>query len=283
MIIDCGSRELDLSAPVVMGVLNVTPDSFSDGGKYIDPQRAVDHAKQMIEQGARIIDIGGESTRPGAVLVSVEEELRRTIPVIEQVSKFADVLVSIDTSKPEVMRQAVAAGARIINDIRALTEPEALRAAASTGAAVCVMHMQGQPDNMQTAPQYTNVVAEVHRYLAERIAACAQAGISRSKIMIDPGIGFGKTLQHNLELLSHLPTFSDLSCPLLIGVSRKSMIGKLLDRTVDERISGGVALATAAMLAGAKIIRTHDVSETVDAVRVATSLLERGYTCGNDI
>jgi dihydropteroate synthase len=277
MIINCGSHELDLSAPVVMGVLNVTPDSFSDGGKYLDAQSAVDHAREMIDQGARIIDIGGESTRPGAVPVSVEEELRRTLPVIEQVSKLADVVVSIDTSKPEVMREAVSGGAGIINDIRALTDPEALKTAASTGAAVCVMHMQGQPDNMQVAPQYQNVVAEVHRYLAERIAACAQAGIARDKIIIDPGIGFGKTVQHNLELLSRLPAFNDLSCPLLIGVSRKSMIGRLLDRPVEKRVSGGVALATAAVLAGAKIIRAHDVAETVDAVRVAYALLQQGY------
>jgi len=277
MIIECGSRELDLSTPVVMGVLNVTPDSFSDGGKFTDSQRAVDHAREMIEQGARIIDVGGESTRPGAELVSVDEELRRTIPVIEQISKLADVIVSIDTSKPEVMRQAVGAGAGMINDIRALAESEALEAAASTGAAVCVMHMQGQPDNMQVAPHYTNVVADVHRYLAERIAACAQAGIARNKIIIDPGIGFGKTVQHNLELLSRLPTFSDLSCPLLIGVSRKSMIGKLLDRPVEERVSGGIALATAAVLAGAKIVRAHDVAATFDAVRVAHALLQQGY------
>jgi len=283
MIINCGSRELDLSTPVVMGVLNVTPDSFSDGGKYLDPQSAINRARQMVEQGARIIDIGGESTRPGAAQVSVEEELRRTIPVIEQVAKLADVFVSIDTSKPEVMQRAVQAGAVIINDIRALTEKDALQAAASTNAAICLMHMQGQPDTMQLAPQYQDVVAEVHRYLADRIADVARAGVQRNRIIIDPGIGFGKTLQHNLELLSRLPSFGDLQCPLLIGVSRKSMMGPLLNRAVDERVNGGVALATASVLAGARIIRSHDVAATVDAIRVASSLLERGYTCVNDV
>ena len=277
MIVDCGSQQLDLTIPVVMGVLNVTPDSFSDGGKYLDLHRAIDHAHEMIAQGARIIDVGGESTRPGAAMVSVDEELRRTIPAIEVLAKIPDVFVSIDTSKAEVMRQAVAAGATIINDIRALTEPGALEIVASTGAAVCIMHMQGQPDTMQIAPKYTDVVAEVHHYLAGRIAACASAGIKRDRIIIDPGIGFGKTLQHNLQLLSHLPSFNDLACPLLIGVSRKSMIGKLLDRGVEKRLDAGVALATAATLAGARIIRAHDVEAAFDAVRVAQALLQHGY------
>lgn len=277
MIIDCGLHQLDLATPVVMGVLNVTPDSFSDGGKYVDTQLAINHAQAMIEQGARIIDVGGESTRPGAAAVSVEEELRRTIPIIECIARIPNVLVSIDTSKPEVVRQAVAAGASIINDVRALTEPDALDAAASTPAAVCLMHMQGQPRTMQASPHYDDVVVEVHEYLKQRIERCEQAGIAHSRIIIDPGIGFGKTLQHNLALLAHIKSFDDLQCPMLIGVSRKSMFAKLLNRDVDGRLPGGVAIATSAVLAGAKIIRSHDVAATIDAIKVATALLAQGY------
>jgi dihydropteroate synthase len=277
MIIDCGSHQLNLTTPVVMGVLNVTPDSFSDGGKFIDTEIAIEHAHAMIAEGARIIDIGGESTRPGAADVSVDEELRRTIPVIESIVKNHNVLVSIDTSKPEVMQQAVAAGASIINDIRALTTPGAMTAAAATRAAVCLMHMQGQPRTMQASPQYEDVITEVHDYLQQRIADCGRAGIAQSRIIIDPGIGFGKTLQHNLELLAHISAFEDLDCPILIGVSRKSMFGQLLNREVSERIHGSVAVATAAALAGARIIRSHDVAATIDAIRVASELLAHGY------
>jgi dihydropteroate synthase len=279
MIVHCGSQQLDLSTPVVMGVLNVTPDSFSDGGKYLDVARAIDHAHTMIAQGARIIDVGGESTRPGAASVSAAEELRRVIPVVEAVAKIPDVLVSIDTSKAVVMREAVAAGASIVNDVRALTELGALTAAAATSAAVCLMHMQGQPATMQAEPQYHNVVTEVIEYLRLRIDTCEHAGIARNRIIIDPGIGFGKTLQHNLALLAHLSCFNVLQCPVLIGVSRKSMMRQLLNRSVDERVYGGVALATAAVLSGANIIRTHDVAATLDAVRVAHALLEYGYEC----
>ena len=279
MIVQCGSHQLDLSAPVVMGVLNVTPDSFSDGGKYLDVASATEHAHAMIAEGARIIDVGGESTRPGAASVSVAEELRRVIPVIEAVAKIPGVLVSIDTSKAEVMREAVAAGAGVINDVRALTEPGALDAAAATSAAVCLMHMQGQPVTMQSGPQYHDVVVEVIEYLRSRVDACDQVGIARNRIIIDPGIGFGKTLQHNLALLARVSSFNVLQCPVLIGVSRKSMMRQLLNRTVDQRIPGGVALATAAVLAGAKIIRTHDVAATLDAIRVAHALLEYGYEC----
>lgn len=277
MIIDCGSYQLNLETPVVMGVLNVTPDSFSDGGKYVTVQSAIDRARQMIDEGARIIDIGGESTRPGAAEISIAEELRRTIPVIEVIAKLPDVLVSIDTSKADVMRQAVAAGACIINDVRALTESNTLEVAASTTAAICLMHMQGQPRTMQSSPQYDDVVTEVHEYLQQRIDACEQAGIARNRLIVDPGIGFGKTLQHNLQLLAHIKSFNDLNCPVLIGVSRKSMFAKLLNREVDDRVHGGVAVATAAVLAGAKIIRSHDVAATVDAIRVASALLEQGY------
>ena len=277
MRVDCGSRQLDLATPVVMGVLNVTPDSFSDGGNYFDAARAIAHAHDMIAEGARIIDVGGESTRPGAALVPVQEELQRVIPVIEALSTL-DVIVSVDTSKPEVMCAAVAAGACMINDIRALNEPGALEVAASTSAAVCLMHMQGQPATMQRAPQYDDVTGEVRDFLRMRIAACERAGIARNRLIIDPGIGFGKTLQHNLELLAHLAGFKELHCPLLIGVSRKSMMGQLLNRPVDERVYGGVAIATAALLLGAKIIRAHDVAATIDAIRVAQALHEHGYT-----
>ncbi len=266
-----------------MGVLNVTPDSFSDGGQYFDAQRAIDHAHAMIAQGAHLIDIGGESTRPGASSVSVQEELRRVIPVVEAISRLPAVLVSIDTSKSEVMRQAVAAGACVINDVRALTEPHALEVAAATTAAICLMHMQAQPATMQTAPHYDDVVSEVRDYLQQRIQICEQAGIQRNRLIIDPGIGFGKTLQHNLTLLAHLSSFDALKCPLLIGVSRKSMMSQLLNRAVDERVHGGVALATAAVLAGAKIIRAHDVAATVDAIRVATALREVGFGMTNNL
>jgi dihydropteroate synthase len=279
MIVHCGSHQLDLTTPVIMGVLNVTPDSFSDGGKYLDVSPAIAHAHEMIEQGARMIDVGGESTRPGAMPVSVQEELRRVIPVIEAIASVPGVLASIDTSKPEVMRQAVAAGASIINDVRALTEPGALDAAADTSAAVCLMHMQGQPATMQVEPQYHDVVIEVTNYLRLRVDACEQAGIARNRIIIDPGIGFGKSLQHNLELLAHLSAFKVMQCPVLIGVSRKSLFAQLLNRAVDERVYGGVAIATAAALSGANIVRTHDVAATLDAIRVAHALLEHGYQC----
>ncbi len=276
-MLHCGSRTLDLNTPVVMGVLNVTPDSFSDGGRYFDPVTAVERAAQMIAEGAGIIDVGGESTRPGAEEVSVAAELQRVVPVIEAICSRHDVLVSVDTSKPEVMRAAVAAGAHIINDIRALNEPGALQAAALSGAAVCVMHMQGAPASMQAAPRYANVVADVCAFLQQRVSACEQAGIDRQRILIDPGIGFGKSLHHNLELLAGLQAMQQLSLPVLVGVSRKSMIGALLDRPVGERLYGGLALATAAVLAGARIIRAHDVAPTCDAVRTAHALLQAGY------
>ncbi len=278
MIVDCGSHRLDLTVPAIMGVLNVTPDSFSDGGQFVDVQHAIDRAHAMVAEGARIIDIGGESTRPGAAVVSVQEELRRVIPVITAVAHIPDVLLSIDTSKAEVMREAIASGASIINDIRALTEPNALKAAAETTAAVCLMHMQGQPTNMQKAPQYQDVVGEVRDYLQSRIAACEQAGITRRRLIIDPGIGFGKTMQHNMSLLANVSAFKVMRCPILIGASRKSMMSQLLNRSVDQRVHGGVAIATAAVLSGAKIIRSHDVAATLDAIRVATALLEHGYT-----
>lgn len=280
MLLHCGSRTLDLSTPVVMGVLNVTPDSFSDGGQFLDRHNAVDRAAAMLGEGAAIIDVGGESTRPGAAAVSVDEELQRVVPIVEAICARHDVLVSVDTSKPEVIRAAVAAGAGMINDIRALTEPGALQAAAATGAAVCLMHMQGQPATMQLAPHYDDVVMEVGTFLAERINVCMDAGIARDRLAIDPGIGFGKTLAHNLTLLAQLPKLRALDAPLLIGVSRKGLIGTVLGRPTGERLYGGLALVTASILSGAHIIRAHDVAPTCDAVRMATALRQAGYSVG---
>ena len=281
MKLHCRSQWLDLNVPRVMAVLNVTPDSFSDGGSFQDLSTALTRASEMIVQGADIIDVGGESTRPGAAPVSVEAELQRVIPVIEALHRqHPQVMISVDTSKPEVMKAGVAAGASLINDVRALTVPGALEAAVATQAAVCLMHMQGQPSSMQAAPHYANVTDEVAAFLRARMQACLSAGISRDRLVIDPGVGFGKTLEHNLTLLAQLPALMELGLPLLVGVSRKSMIGTLLNRPVEQRLSGGVALATASVLAGARIIRAHDVSETYDAVRIAHALLNAGY--GNE-
>ncbi|MGE3530658.1 MAG: dihydropteroate synthase [Steroidobacteraceae bacterium] len=260
-----------------MGVLNVTPDSFSDGGRFFDPAQALDRAAQMVAEGAAIIDVGGESTRPGAAEVTVVEELQRVVPVIEAIRARHDMLVSVDSSKPEVMRAAVAAGAHIINDIRALTEPGALQAAAASGAAVCLMHMQGQPETMQAAPRYRNVVNEVGLFLEERIKACIQAGIAAERLIVDPGIGFGKSVEHNLALIAHLPAIRRFSLPILIGASRKSFIGAVLGQPLEQRLHGGLAVAAAAILAGAQIIRTHDVGATCDAVRMAHALRQAGY------
>lgn len=277
-MLQCRSQQLDLTAPRVMAVLNVTPDSFSDGGCFQDINAALSRVSEMISQGADIIDVGGESTRPGAAQVSVEEELQRVIPVIEAIHhQYPQIIISVDTSKPEVMQAAVAAGAALINDVRALALPGALEVAADTQAAVCLMHMQGQPASMQASPSYADVLAEVNDFLTNRVNACIAAGIARERIVIDPGIGFGKTLEHNLALLAHLPALMQLELPLLVGVSRKSMIGALLNRPVEQRLSGSVALATASVLAGASIIRAHDVAETYDAVRIAHALLTAGY------
>lgn len=277
MRLRCGSQSLDLSQPIVMGILNVTPDSFSDAGHYLDVERAVDHARRMLEAGAGIIDVGGESTRPGAAEVSEQEEIRRVIPVIEVLASRYSAPVSVDTSKAAVITAAVEAGATLINDVRALRAPGALEAAAQTDAAVCLMHMQGQPRTMQLEPQYEDVVAEVKAFLLERVAACEAAGIARDRLVLDPGIGFGKRLAHNLALLAHLPALAQPGLPLLVGVSRKSMFQDLLGRRVDQRLAGGLAVATAAVLAGAAILRVHDVAETVDAVKVAQALRSAGY------
>jgi len=263
-----------------MGVINVTPDSFSDGGRYVDSVAAVTHALRMIDEGAGLIDVGGESTRPGAPSVSVETEIERVVPVIEALAARTKIPISIDTSKPAVMTAAVHAGASMINDVRALREPGAMQAAARTDAAICLMHMQGEPRTMQSDPRYSDVVAEVRDFLRERTEACLASGIAKNRLVVDPGIGFGKRLEHNLALLAGLPAVTALGWPVLIGVSRKSMLGTLLGRAVDERVAGGVAMATAAVLAGASIVRTHDVAATVDAVKVAVALRTAGYSRG---
>jgi dihydropteroate synthase len=281
MQLRCGRHTLDLSHPVVMGILNVTPDSFSDGGKFIDLSPALAHAQRMIEAGAGIVDVGGESTRPGAADVGEQEEIDRVVPVIEALAANTGVPISIDTSKAAVMSAAVAAGATFINDVRALREPGALEAAAKTDAAVCLMHMQGQPRTMQHEPRYNDVVAEVSEFLEQRVNACLRVGIGRERLVLDPGIGFGKRLEHNLSLLAHLPRLGRSGLPLLVGVSRKSMFQTLLGRPVEQRLAGGIAAATAAVLAGAAILRVHDVAETVDAVKVAQALRAAGYQHSN--
>jgi dihydropteroate synthase len=256
-----------------MGILNVTPDSFSDGGRYLPPAAALERARQMAAEGAAIIDIGGESTRPGAATVSEQEELDRVIPLIEILAGEIDRPISIDTSKPVVMREAAAAGASLINDVMALRAPGALEAAAAAQVPVCLMHMQGEPRTMQQSPHYGDVVVEVRDFLAERLDACVRAGIPRQRLLVDPGFGFGKTLAHNLRLLRHLSSLLDLQTPILIGISRKSMIGALLgDASVERRLFGSVAAAVIAAMAGAAIIRAHDVRATVDALKLVSAL-----------
>jgi dihydropteroate synthase len=267
------TRRLDLSAPVVMGILNVTPDSFSDGGRYADAAAAVARARDMAAEGAELLDVGGESTRPGAPPVGVEEELARVIPVIGALTVSGAPAISVDTAKPEVMTAAAAAGAEMINDVRALGAPGALEAAAASGCAVCLMHMQGEPRTMQAAPSYADVVEEVYAFLAGRIEACVRAGIAAERIVADPGFGFGKTLAHNLALMRNLEHFTRLGVPLLVGVSRKSMIGTVTGRPVEARLAGGLALATLAIAAGARIIRSHDVAATLDAVSMTAAVL----------
>ncbi|MCU8086944.1 dihydropteroate synthase [Shewanella oncorhynchi] len=263
-----GTKRLALSSPIVMGILNVTPDSFSDGGQYSSYELACQHADDMVAQGAGMIDIGGESTRPGAAEVSLADELARVIPLVKYVAAHHDVWISVDTSKPEVMRQAVAAGAHLINDVRALMEPGALEAAAELQVPICLMHMQGEPKSMQFAPTYHNVIEEVSAFLTERIEACLRAGIPRELLILDPGFGFGKSLEHNYELLAKLDSFAQFDLPILIGLSRKSMIGNLLAKPTSERLAGSLAGAMIAAQKGAHIIRVHDVTETVDMLKV---------------
>ena len=268
MQFDLRGSAVDLSQALIMGVINVTPDSFSDGGRFVKADAAIARADQMAENGAHLIDIGGESTRPGAAPAALNQELDRVLPVIETVVARTGLPVSIDTSKPEVMEAAAAAGASMINDVRGLREPGALEAASRSGLSVCVMHMQGQPRTMQEQPVYADVVAEVREFLAARLDACEAAGIPLGRVVIDPGFGFGKTVEHNLQLLRHLNDLAALGRPLLVGLSRKSMLGVLLGRDVAQRLPGSLALALLARQRGANIIRVHDVSATKDVLRM---------------
>jgi dihydropteroate synthase len=276
MLLRCGTQTIDLTQPVVMGVLNVTPDSFSDGGQFLDLAAAVDHGLHMVAEGAAIVDVGGESTRPGAEPVSAEEEIRRVIPVVEKLRAQTGAIISVDTSKPQVMRAAADAGAGLINDVRALSEEGALEVAVATQCAVCVMHMQGDPRSMQLAPHYVDVVNEVKAFLAERIEVCRAAGVAADRIVIDPGFGFGKTLEHNLELLRHLrelgSQLSGAEWPMMVGLSRKSMVGRITGRPSGERVHGSVALAVMAVINGARIVRVHDVGATVDALKTVIAV-----------
>lgn len=267
MILQCGRFRLTLDRPLIMGVINVTPDSFSDGGLYLSMAAAVAHARQLIAEGADLLDVGGESTRPGAAPVTLEEERRRVLPVLEALAG-AGVPLSVDTQKPELMRAAVAAGAAMVNDVNGFQAPGALAAVADSNCAICIMHKQGDPQTMQQAPQYADVVTEVRGYLGERIATAERTGIARDRIVVDPGFGFGKTLDHNLELLRRLDEIAALGVPVLAGLSRKSMIGKLTGREAGDRLAGSVAAALFAVQRGAAIVRVHDVAATRDALAV---------------
>lgn len=272
----CGARTLDLSAPAVMGILNVTPDSFSDGGRFTERDAALRQAERMLADGAAIIDVGGESTRPGAAPVSEQQELDRVVPVVEALAGELGALVSVDTSTAAVIRDAAAAGAGMINDVRALRRPGALEAAAHSGLPVCLMHMLGEPGNMQDDPRYQDVTAEVIGFLRQRIAACEQVGIPRDRLLIDPGFGFAKTVAHNLTLMNEMAALQALALPMLIGVSRKSLFGKLLGREVNERLPASLAAAVICIERGAMIVRAHDVKETVDVVRFAHAVRQSG-------
>ncbi|MGR5284623.1 dihydropteroate synthase [Vibrio maritimus] len=268
MILQANQKTLSLDTPQVMGIVNVTPDSFSDGGKFNSVDAALEQVEAMIVSGVTIVDIGGESTRPGAPDVELQEELARVIPVIRAIRERFDVWISVDTSKAEVMRQAVEAGADIINDVRALQEPGALEVAAAAGVPICLMHMQGQPRTMQANPTYEDLLTDVAQFLQERIAACEAVGITREQLILDPGFGFGKTLEHNYHLLAHLDKFHQFGLPVLAGMSRKSMIFKLLDKVPADCLAGSLACATLAAAKGAQIIRVHDAAETVEAVKI---------------
>ena len=267
MTLRCGRFALDLSRPRVMGIVTVTPDSFADGGRSLDPARAIEHARRLLADGAAIVDVGGESTRPGAADVSEADELARVLPVVEALAADGAV-VSIDTRKPAVMRAAIAAGAAMVNDVAALGAPGAIEACAAAGVGVCLMHMQGAPATMQQAPDYADVVADVRAFLVARARACEAGGIAADRIVLDPGFGFGKTLAHNLALLRGLGSLATTGYPVLAGLSRKSMLGAITGRPVDERLAASVAAAIAAVARGAAIVRVHDVRETVDALAV---------------
>ena len=266
--LDCAGRLLKLDRPRVMGIVNVTPDSFSDGGRHDTVEAAVAHGLRLAREGADVLDVGGESTRPGAEAVSLADELARVVPVIERLARETSLPISVDTSKPEVMRAAVAAGAGMINDVYALRREGALDAAAALGVPVVLMHMLGEPRGMQDAPHYDDVVSDVHRFLAERLFACEMAGIPKKNLAVDPGFGFGKTLDHNLRLLRQLSRLADLGVPVLAGLSRKRSLGEITGRGVDERVHASVAAAVLAAEYGARIIRVHDVAATVDAMKV---------------
>lgn len=274
MIIDCLGHPLNLNSPQIMGVLNVTPDSFSDGGRFTTTQKAVRQAEKMIDAGVAIIDVGGESTRPGAKQVDEKEELSRVIPVIEKLRAKYSGIISIDTSKPTVMREAVSAGANLINDVYALRAPKALEIVASLNVPVCLMHMQQNPGSMQHNPQYKNVLDELKAFFEERILSCDKAGIAKNKIILDPGFGFGKLLEHNLRVLKQLDFFKCFDLPILVGLSRKSMLGEILDSPVQQRLVASVSAALIAVMNGASIVRVHDVSETLDAIKIFNAVFQ---------
>jgi len=285
--LNCAGLALDLSIPHVMGVLNVTPDSFSDGGRFIEGgtvsvnlDRALQIVGGMITDGATIIDVGGESTRPGAEIVGPQQEIDRVLPVVEAIRARFDVVVSVDTSTPQLMTASAASGAGLINDVRALQREGALEAARDTGLPICLMHMQGEPQNMQQNPHYDDVTNDVISYLDARVQACCEAGIVRDRLLLDPGFGFGKTLQHNLELLDRLDEFKRLELPLLVGMSRKGMIGQVLDKPVGERLYGSLAVAVMAVAKGAHIVRCHDVAATADVLKMAAAVMTRGQHIG---
>lgn len=277
-VLFCRTQRLSLATPRVMGVLNATPDSFSDGARFfragrLDVGAAAAAAAEMIDAGAAIIDVGGESTRPGSSPVEADEELRRVIPIVERIAAMATI-ISVDTSKAAVARAALDSGAHLINDVRALADPDLLGVVAASDAAVCLMHMRGEPKTMQDAPSYEDVVAEVRSFLADRVRCCERSGIGRARILIDPGFGFGKTLQHNLSLLRRLAEVASLGLPVMVGVSRKGMVGSITGRKVDARVAGSVAAAVVAVQNGARIVRAHDVVATVDALKVVSSIME---------
>ena len=278
-VLECAGRRLDLSRPVVMGIINVTPDSFSDGatlyrGSNLDIERAMTRAREMVASGAAILDIGGESTRPGASPVSVNEEMDRVLPLVARIAAELETVISVDTSTPVLMREAANAGAGLLNDVRALTREGALEAAAAANLPICLMHMQGEPGNMQVAPHYDDVVEDVCEYLQSRIVSCERQGIARNRLLLDPGFGFGKSVTHNLKLLRELPRLAAIGLPLVVSLSRKSLIGKLLGREVGQRLPASLALAVLAAQRGAAVIRTHDVAATVDAVSMLMALEE---------
>ena len=278
-VVECAGRRLDLARPVIMGVINVTPDSFSDGatlyrGSSLDIERAMTRAREMVASGAAILDIGGESTRPGASPVSVNEEMDRVLPLVARIAAELETVISVDTSTPALMREAANAGAGLLNDVRALTREGALEAAAAANVPICLMHMQGEPGNMQVAPHYDDVVEDVCEYLQSRIASCERQGIARNRLLLDPGFGFGKSVTHNLKLLRELPRLAAIGLPLVVSLSRKSLIGKLLGREVGQRLPASLALAVLAAQRGAAVIRTHDVAATVDAVSMLMALEE---------